>query len=99
MAAALKDFFNRRVIEAIADQLAGASPRFDRARFIREALDGLAPLELIDRGWHIADAMARQLPASFPEAAKIVTASLGPPLPETDIVGGGMAPFQYLPHV
>ena len=91
----LKNFFDRRVVESIAGDLARVHKPFDRAAFVRECLDGLDRLELTGRGWHIAEAMRRHLPERYEEAAGILVKSLGPEL------GGlsGMEPFKYLPHV
>ncbi len=97
MAAQLKHFFDRARVEAIAAQLGAAWPGFPRATFVREAVVGLTRLELLDRGRHIAAAMARALPADYPRALDVVLRSLGPPLVASE--GNGMAPFHYLPHV
>ena len=64
---------------------------------MRDCLSGLADLELVARGGHIAAAMHRHLPQSFAEAARVLVRSLGPELGTTEAFG--MAPFRYLPHV
>lgn len=96
MAEPLKAFFDRARVEAIAADLAQAWPAFPRAQFVRDATRGLDDLELMGRGKHIGDALARALPADVPEALDILVRSLGPPLPAA--TGNGMAPFHYLPH-
>lgn len=97
MADPLKTFFDRARVVAIGKPLAAAWPAFPQARFVREAVAGLDPLALTDRGRHIAAAMTRALPASYPEALAIILASLGERLARTE--GNGLAPFHYLPHV
>ena len=93
----LKSFFDRRRVVAIADQLTAAWPAFPRDQFVREAARGLDDLELMDRGRHIAAAMARALPAAYADAIDVIVRALGEPLAHTE--GNGMAPFHYLPHV
>ncbi len=97
MAPPLKAFFDRRVVERIAYELGAAWPGFPRARFVRESLDGLDALELLDRGRHVARALARALPASFDRAVEIVVASL-PPVGVRAEHAHPMEPFTYLPH-
>ena len=97
MAENLKNFFGRRVIESLAEELAAVHPAFKKARFVSESLDGLDSLELLARGWHIAEAMKRHLPADFPAAAKVLRRSLGPEIEDTP--QSGMEVFRYLPHV
>lgn len=96
MADALKSFFDRARVVAIADDLARAWPAFPHDTFVRGATRGLTELELLDRGRHIARALARALPADFAEAAPIVRSALGP-LP-SEGSSGGMGPFFYHPH-
>jgi 3-methyladenine DNA glycosylase AlkC len=100
MADALKHFFSPRLVRELAASFAAVQPGFRRAAFVREATEGLARLELLDRGRHLARAMARHLPRSFPEAAAVIVRSLGPliPTPDDADTSSGMAPFRYLPH-
>ena len=97
MPASLKDFFDRRRVQAIGAQLAGAWPGFPRDRFVREATAGLTGLELMDRGRHIMAAMARALPPAYPDALAIVVRT--PDIPRPAGADDAMAPFHYLPHV
>jgi 3-methyladenine DNA glycosylase AlkC len=97
MAAKLKDFFDEELVSSLATELGRARRGFDRRAFVSECLAGLAGLELVDRGWHIAEVMRRHLPESFARAAEVLVASLGPELAGSDEFG--MAPFRYLPHV
>lgn len=97
MAEALKHFFDRTLITSLADAFAGVHPGLDRRRFVADAARGLADLELLARGAHIAAAMRRHLPEDYPTAARLIVASLGSELKTGDSLG--MAPFRYLPHV
>ena len=93
----LKDFFDEKLVREIASSISRAYPNFDAAGFVRSGLDGLDRLELLERGWHLAEALQRYLPQPFPKAADVLVASLGPEHPGSDQFG--MAPFRYLPHV
>jgi 3-methyladenine DNA glycosylase AlkC len=93
----LKDFFGTDVVTAIARDITAVHPAFNHAGFSTEALTGLNALELLPRGWHIAEALHKHLPKPFPDAAAILTASLPPEIPATGT--NGMAPFKFLPHV
>lgn len=97
MAEPLKNFFDIHVIRAIGNQLAVGHRELHVATFTKRCLKGLDDLELIARGWHIADVMRQLLPADFPQAARVLTQGLGQTLPSE--LGNGMAPFRYLPHV
>jgi 3-methyladenine DNA glycosylase AlkC len=59
-------------VTALADAVAQVDPGFDRAAFVADALEGLAPLELKARIAHVADALARHLPHAFPQNAELV---------------------------
>ena len=93
----LKDFFDEKLVREIASSISRAYPNFDAAGFVSSGLDGLDRLELLERGWHLAEALQRYLPQPFPKAADVLVASLGPEHPGSDQFG--MAPFRYLPHV
>jgi hypothetical protein len=80
----------------LAESVVAVAPGFDADRFRRRALRGLAGLGLMQRGAHVARALAGELPAEFDEAAKVLVASFGPELSATE--GNGLAPFFYLPH-
>jgi 3-methyladenine DNA glycosylase AlkC len=93
----LKDFFNASLVGEIGAALEAVHPAFDTKGFVRRGLDGLDRLELLDRGWHLAEALHEHLPQPFPKAADVLVASLGPEHAGSDQFG--MAPFRYLPHV
>lgn len=97
MAEALKHFFDEQLVRAVAGELRRGYPALRKRPFVEACLKGLADLELIARGWHIAEVMREHLPHSFPEAADIVISSLGPEQERTESFG--MAPFRYLPHI
>jgi 3-methyladenine DNA glycosylase AlkC len=97
MAQSLKQFFNTALVKTLATQLHAAYPTLAKAAFIQQASRGLEALELMPRAQQIAAAMANYLPADYVQAIRIIRASLGAPLPQTD--NNGMAPFFYLPHV
>ena len=99
MAATLKSFFGREVVEQIAGAVAAVHPAFARAAFVADALRGLSSKELLARGAHVAGALRRHLPEGYPEAVEILVRSLGPELDAPDVSGQGMTPFAYLPHV
>jgi len=99
MAEALKDRFGPEVAEWVADRIGEAQPGFPRARFLAAALDGFDALELTARSRLIADALWEHLPGGFPEAARIITAALGPAIAGDTVEGEGMESFRYLPYV
>ncbi len=99
MAEPLKQFFDEPLVRSIAHDLRGAHPAFPERAFVDDAVAGLDQLELLERGRHIAAALARHLPPAYPEAIDVLLRSLGPEHATDELVGGGMAPFRYLPHV
>jgi 3-methyladenine DNA glycosylase AlkC len=95
----LKSFFSPALIRRLAGDLTRVEPSFSSRRFIRQAQAGLDGLELLDRGRHIMRALAAHLPADYPRAIDILLRSLGAEHATDELVGVGMAPFFYLPHV
>jgi 3-methyladenine DNA glycosylase AlkC len=98
MAEPLKIFFSPDLVRRLARDLARAHPSFPARAFVRDASAGLDALELLDRGKHIAAALAKHLPPSYPEAIDVLLRSLGPEHATGELLGTGMAPFFYLPH-
>jgi len=92
----LKDFFDTDVVRGIASDISRAYPAFDAGSFVMCGVDGLDRLELIERGWHLAEALQKFMPQPFAKAVDVIVASLGPEHAGTDEFG--MAPFRYLPH-
>jgi 3-methyladenine DNA glycosylase AlkC len=99
MAEQLKSFFSQALVRRLAADLRRAEPSFPERAFIKAATNGLDSLELLDRGRHIARALAAHLPRTYPDAIAILLRSLGPEHATDELVGAGMAPFYYLPHV
>ena len=92
----LKDLFDAKLIQLIGESFSAVSDDFDQARFKRLASTGLEPLTMLQRAAHIAAAMATELPTDFGEAAKVLTAALGPKQEETE--SNGLRGFFYMPH-
>ena len=95
----LKLFFSPELVRRLAADIQRAHPEFPARNFVRDACAGLDELELMDRGKHISRALAAHLPQSYPEAIEVLLRSLGPEHASDELVGAGMAPFYYLPHV
>lgn len=98
MAEPLKVFFSPQLASRLAESLAAAWPAFDQQSFLAHAVAGLEDLELLDRARHLMAAMARHLPAEYPQAIAVLLRSLGPEHASDELLGLGMAPFFYLPH-
>jgi 3-methyladenine DNA glycosylase AlkC len=98
VAASLKTFFSPALVRRLAADIARVHPGFHEQAFIEHACETLEELELLDRGRHIANALARHLPQHYPEAITVLLRSLGPEHASDELIGGGMAPFYYLPH-
>jgi 3-methyladenine DNA glycosylase AlkC len=95
----LKHFFSPELVRRLAGEIARAHPAFRARAFIQRATTGLDALELLERGRHIMRALADHLPRSYPDAVDVLLRSLGPEHATDELVGAGMAPFFYLPHV
>ena len=99
MAEPLKWFFSPALVRRLAADVQRVHTPFNARAFIRQASDGLDELELLDRGKHLARALAAHLPGPYTEAVDVLLRSLGPEHASDELVGAGMAPFFYLPHV
>lgn len=95
----LKLFFSPQLVERLADDVERVYPAFAKREFVRQACTGLDALELLDRGKHISRALESHLPSSYSAAIEVLVRSLGPEHASDELVGAGMAPFYYLPHV
>lgn len=93
----LKDLLDRDAVDCLAHNVVLAYPKFDAPAFRRTALDGLAPLTILQRGAHLARALRAHLPPVYADAIRVLLDSLTPPLTETADLGLGV--FFYLPHV
>lgn len=94
----LKSFFSPALVRRLAADIKRVHAGFPTDTFARAASAGLGRLELLDRGRHIARALAQHLPAEYPKAIRILTQSLGSEHASDELLGVGMAPFFYLPH-
>lgn len=92
----LKELMGRPLIELIGESLAQDLPTFDPNKFQARAVKDLDKLQLKQRAFQIAQAMAEQMPVEFDKLAPLLISSFGPPLSRTE--GNGLAPFFYLPH-
>ncbi|MCK6438854.1 MAG: DNA alkylation repair protein [Planctomycetes bacterium] len=99
MAEPLKSFFSPELVKRLAASIARVEPSFPARAFVRQASKGLDQLELLDRGKHISQALAAHLPQDYPKAVDILLRSLGPEHASDELIGVGMAPFFYLPHI
>jgi 3-methyladenine DNA glycosylase AlkC len=99
MAEPLKTFFSAALVRRLAADIVQAEPTFPSRAFIKDASSGLAQMELLERGKHIATALEMHLPPAYPDAIDVLLRSLGPEHTTDELVGAGMAPFVYLPHV
>jgi len=70
---------------------------FPQDEFLRDALAGFGPLSLTGRGFHIAAALRKHLPADYPQAIDVLLASASQP--HEHRASGGMAAFLYMPHL
>ncbi|HBN13592.1 MAG: DNA alkylation repair protein [Gammaproteobacteria bacterium] len=105
MAEPLKNLYGQEIPHRIADMISNASPIFDRQRFLDYVLPEYDGLELMPRGWHMADGLKHALPEDYETAIDILLASLPParpPVAETsataDREGNTLAPFIFMPH-
>jgi 3-methyladenine DNA glycosylase AlkC len=94
----LKTFFSPSLVRRLAADLARVHQSFPASRFVKDACAGLDDLELLARGRHIARALMKHLPPSYPDAVTVLLRSLGPEHTSDELLGVGMAPFFYLPH-
>jgi 3-methyladenine DNA glycosylase AlkC len=95
----LKSFFSPALIRRLAGDIARVHPDFPSQRFVNDASAGLENLELLDRGKQIGRALATHLPPSYPDAVDVIVRSLGPEHESDELLGAGMAPFFYYPHL
>lgn len=99
MPEALKSFFSPALVRRLAAEIVRVEPAFPLRAFVKQASAGLDELELLDRGKQICRALATHLPKDYPRAINVLLRSLGPEHATDELVGVGMEPFFYLPHV
>jgi 3-methyladenine DNA glycosylase AlkC len=93
----LKDLLGAEAIDCLAHNISLVYPRLAGEAFCRDALDGLEPLGLLERGQKLARLLRQYLPERYADAVEVLLASLTPPLPATE--DNGLEVFFYLPHV
>lgn len=72
MAEPLKNHFGPEVVHLWADWLGEYVPGFRRREFLRETLAGFEELELMPRGRHLGEGLARHLPEDYRKAARVL---------------------------
>jgi 3-methyladenine DNA glycosylase AlkC len=93
----LKDQFGPSAPRAIAAMIRAVHAEFPRDDFLRDALAAYGPLSLTGRGFKIAEALRKHLPADYPRAVNILLESAAQP--HQHQASGGMAGFLYMPHL
>jgi len=95
-----KLWFDEALVEAMATRLSEAEPRFDRARFVAHATDGLDALEMMGRVGLLADALHHALPRPTRAALRALVASMPPPAESDEaITSYGYALWPYGEHI
>ena len=89
MASTLKGFFSPSLVKRLAADLVHVAPGVPERAFVKQASTGLGALELLDRGRHIARALAEHLPPAYPEAVALLLRSLGPEHARDELLGVG----------
>jgi 3-methyladenine DNA glycosylase AlkC len=92
----LRALLNQEAIECLAQNIQYVDQDFESKAFCECALTAIEPLELMQRGRHIANALHQFLPRNYSEAIATILASLTPA--QTEAEGFGLAGFFYLPH-
>jgi len=92
----LKLVLDLKAITQLGENLQTVHAVFEKDNFIKEAMKDIEELSLTERSKHIAEAMQKHLPKSYPEAIEIILKSLTPPLTTTE--GNGLATMFYMPH-
>ena len=67
-------------IDCLAHNILLVYPGFDEKSFREAAWNGLEPLDIMDRGQHLAKALRQHLPSKYSEAIDIILSSLTEPL-------------------
>jgi 3-methyladenine DNA glycosylase AlkC len=93
----LKVLLDTDAVNCLAHNLHLVDSSFNQKAFRKAALSGLANLEILQRGKHIADVLYKYLPSPYTKAISLITKSLTSPLATTEKFGLGV--FFYLPHV
>ena len=78
----LKRYFDGGCATAIGERLLPVVPDFDVEGYAAEVNARVGPLELKDRVLVLAQGLKQRLPEDYPEAVRLIVASLGPELGE-----------------
>jgi 3-methyladenine DNA glycosylase AlkC len=92
----LKVLLGPQTVECLALNLRYVHRAFEAEAFYAAALDGLEPLELMQRGQHVARAMRAFLPQPYEAAVEVLLESFTPSNAQEQDLGLGV--FFYLPH-
>ncbi len=92
----LKNVLGLDAVKCLASNISYVYPEFSKVEFKKSALEGLASLEFMERGAHIAGALRQHLPKKYEKAVRVLLDSLTPPNVATD--GLGLAVLFYQPH-
>lgn len=93
----LASLLDREAIDCLTHNISLVYSSFDGKSFQKDAINGLSPLGIIERGHHLARALRRHLPQEYEKAINVLLNSLTPPLKNG--VGNGLGVFFYHPHV
>ena len=95
MAEPLKNHFGPEVARLWARWMQDSLPGFRSKDFLRQALAGFDDLELMPRGRHLGEVVARHLPENFPRAARVLRRILEKA--EAPEKGNPIGSFVFLP--
>jgi len=105
MAEPLKNTYGPEIPRRIASMISHANPAFDGQKFLDYVLPDYESLELMPRGWHMADGLRHALPDNIELAIDMLLNSLPPARPDIavnsateDREGNTLAPFLFMPH-
>jgi 3-methyladenine DNA glycosylase AlkC len=96
MAQALKDQYDFKFAQTIANQIYCVYPEFEKDLFLKNVEKNYYSFELLPRAEHIATNLNKFLPAYYPDAIKILIDSMGNIL--KDDRSFGIDSFLYMPH-
>lgn len=92
----LKHVLGEEAVDCLAHNVVQAYPAFNAGHFRAQALAGLEPLGIMERGHKLAQDLWQHLPPHFGQAWAVLQRSLTPIHTETEDLG--LAVFFYLPH-
>lgn len=95
MAEPLKNHFGPEIARLWARWMEDALPGFQSREFLKQALDGFDDLELMSRGRHLGEVVARHLPENFPRASRVLRRILEKARPGEN--GNPISSFVFMP--